>query len=115
MVSSRNGSKVAAGASPRIDVSLSGLRGRNFSNVDELSIVAKKVSGVLETEKKFCDNCADEGVEKTELVPVTNCCSRTTAVWKGDSMMAVSIFISLLVFGSHCHINTKNKMDGENY
>ena len=96
-------------------MSLSGFEGRNFSIVDWLSMVAEKVSGEVETEYFICDNCVDEGVEKTELVPVTNCCSRTTAVWKGDSMMAVSIFISLLVFGSHCHINTKNKMDGENY
>ena len=75
-------------------------------------MVAEKVSGELETENFYA---TDEGVEKTELVPVTNCCSRTTTVCKGDSMMAVSILIGQLVFGSRCHINSKDKINGENF
>ena len=77
--------------------------------VDWLSMVAEKVSGELETEEKNCENFVNEGVEKTELILVTNCCSRTTTVCKGDLMMAVSIFISLLVFDSRRHINNKDK------
>ena len=74
MVSSRNGSKIAAGASPRIDVSLSGLAGRDFATVDEVVMVDEKISGVLETGKKKCDNFADEDVEKMELAQVSSCC-----------------------------------------
>ena len=53
MVSARNGSKIAASASPRIDVSLLGLGERKFSAVDKRSMVAEKVSGKLETEKEI--------------------------------------------------------------
>ena len=46
-----------------------------------MSIVVEKVSEALGTHKIFCDNSADEGVEKMELAPETNSCSRTTIVF----------------------------------
>ena len=70
-----------AGTYPEAEVSLSDvLQERNFSNVDWLSMVGEKVSEALGKGFFFCDNPANEWVEKIHLGANSNWHQKQTVV-----------------------------------